>query len=163
EVEAAVDLRLLAERPHVLAEVEAEVGAGLEVGERALGRHALAEHLDADAHRVDLGLLRILRHLGEPAADPEILDAVHDDGLELARPAEPRLAALDLDRRRDELLPALPVPVLPLEEAGHVAAAVVRAAEVDAEHGLVAEADEARVAEVEVTLGALGAAEDLEA
>src|SRR6185436_19534187 len=101
--------------------------------------------------------------LGEAAADPQVLDAVHGERLELGRSAEGGLAALDLDLRRVELLPALAVPVLPLEQARQIEAAVIGAAEIDAQHRLLAQPLEARVAEVEEALGAFGAAEDLEA
>ena len=57
EVEDAVDLRLLAERVDVLAEVEREERVVVEVRERLRRQQALADDLDARADRVDLGVL----------------------------------------------------------------------------------------------------------
>jgi hypothetical protein len=162
QVQHAVGLGLLAEREGVLAQVERDERAVVEVGERLLGQHALARDLDPGADRVDLGLAGILGHVGQAAADPHALDVVDRDRRERQRAEERDLAAIDLDRRLGHLLPPLAVPVRPLEHAGEVAAAALGAADVDPQHRRVADAGEARIRQVQEAIDALRAGEHLE-
>src|SRR5207245_2912837 len=76
EVEGAVELRLFAEGVEALALVDRQEDVAADVDEGVLGRHALAEDLDAERDVVELDGGRILERLGELAADPEGLDVV---------------------------------------------------------------------------------------
>ena len=69
EVQDAVDLGILAERIEVLAEIEHEERAVVEVRVGVGRQQALADDLDARAHGIDLG---VLGRLGTSARRPRI-------------------------------------------------------------------------------------------
>ena len=143
-------------------EIERQERGVVEVRVCLRRQQALADDLDLRADRVDLGVLGRLRDLGEAPAHPQPFDVVDRRRLEMQGPQERDLTAVDVDLRGLQLLPARAVPVLPLEQARHVAAAALGRAEEDLEQRVVAGVREPRVAEIDVALDALRAVEDLE-
>jgi len=82
--------------------------------------------------------------------------------LEPQRAHEANLAAIDVDLRGLHLFPARAVPVLPLEQARHVATAGLGRAEIHAEQRLLAAVRETRVRQIQEALDALRTGEHLE-
>jgi hypothetical protein len=111
---------------------------------------------------VSIPVSRATRDLGEPAAHPEPLDVIDRGRLEAQRPHERDLAAIDLDLRRLEILPARTFPVLPLEQAGEIAAAALGGPEEDAQQRGITGVREPWIREVQVALDALRTGEHLE-
>ena len=162
EVQDAVGRRLLAERIDVLAEVERQERVVVEVGVCLRGQEPIPDDLDARADRIDLGVLRCLRHLGEPAAHPQPFDVIHRGRLEPQRTRERDLATIDLELRGLELLPPRSVPVLPLEQAREIARAALGCAEEDPQERRITGVREPWIGEVEIALDPLRTCEHLE-
>ena len=119
EVERAVELGLLAEGMEALALIDGQEDVVADVGERALRRHALAEDLDPQGDAVQLHRRGILEGLGELAANPERLDAVHQLLLDPGMAAEAQAARVAFGAVHRHVAPPLAVEVLPLGDGRH--------------------------------------------